>query len=98
MVPPQLSPEGILRLPKFLSTAATFSLCTAMGDSLEELLLAVLLPGCLAQASPNVSDEAECCLTEHTGRFHSKRDKVMADLQGSVLGTLQMLSFRCHGT
>ena len=67
------------------------------GDSLEEVLLAAFLLCCLAQALPNVPDEAECFLTEHTEHFHGKRDKVMADLQGGVLGILQMVSCRCHG-
>ena len=40
------------------------------GSSLEEVLLAAFLPCCLV----NVPDEAERCLTEHTGRFHDKRD------------------------
>ena len=30
--------------------------------------------------------------------FHCERDKVMAGLQGGVLGTLQMLCLRCHGS
>ena len=96
-MPPQSPPEGILPPPNGPEHCWSIPPLYCNGDSLEEVLLAAFLPCCLAQALPNVPHEAECCRTEHTGRFHGKRGKVMADLQGGVLGTLQMLSFRCHG-
>ena len=97
-MPPQAIPEGFLPSPQGPEHCCNIPHLYRNGNSLEEVLLAVFLPCCLAQALANVPDEAECCLPKHTGCFHTKRDKVMADRHGSVLGTLQMLSFCCHGT
>ena len=77
---PQSSPEGILLPPQGPEHCCSILPLYRNGDSLEEVLLAVYLPCYVAQALPNVPDEAECCLTKHTIRFHSKRDKVMTDL------------------
>ena len=95
---PQSPPEGILPPTYGPEHCCSIPPLYCNGNSLEEALLAAFLPCCLAQALPNVPDEAECCLTEYTGCFHSKWDKVMADLQGSILGTLQVLSLCCHSS